>query len=598
MNHSPQPCVSDLNDEPVFPRIGKLRLGIKHESANGNSHPANTNYFTFHCGSESLRKRFADLYGERPTAIRICLLSEDIDKVFPNNLTWYRGMLLCCKGDNRAASRAWKDVEPEIQKTLAAPASPFTKVTIPCPCPRKGDPCTLQGRFNVMLPEIQPAASVEVITGSIVNLKEIRGVLRSYKDLLGRISFVPFTLSRHAVRMQFQGKSAVQHLLQLVYQGDVASINDLRASCGLPPLPCSIVISGERTMAIAPPDETAEPAIAGDTTRTGTRPTTEHGASPTPEVATADRAVDRSSGAAGTKAVVLYPQPEAPAVPPEPSRSIMSEGPKPVIPRASIGSRPGEAVPASVGALSPTRPTGEAVDSPKTAKPTGEKDPSPAAGSTGPVAPTPEGGAKGSEAPGQESKNPPGPAVSHSIPAPGKAAPAVQTQPTGLPADPPQGNTTTPGIRPQGAGSNGTPPKPATTGCPGGPVGSPALRPVTGGPTPGSNGGAARPGGPRQADTRSAASAPGGNGSQSPSVARGTGAARITVGGEPGAPSARLSGATSPRPTVPAGSAMAQREVRCTGCGAIVSDRVAQYSKHHHGSVRCMPCQKNRPVRT
>lgn len=339
MDNAPQPCVSDLNDEPVFPRIGKLRLGIKHESANGNSHPANTNYFTFHCGTDSLKKRFVDLYGERPAAIRICLLSEDIDKVFPNNLTWYRGMVVCCKGDNRTATRAWKDVEPEIQKALKAPASHFTKVTIPCPCPRKGDPCTLQGRFNVMLPEIQPAASVEVITGSIVNLKEIRGVLRSYKELLGRISFVPFTLSRHAVRMQFQGKSAVQYLLQLVYQGDLAAINDLRASCGLPPLPCSSLISGERVTAIAPPKAPAESEAAGAATPTDARLTPGQGARSTKDSSGTGQALDRPSASGQTTGAAPLPQAVAPAVCPESPRAAVSEGPKPLLPRASIGNR-------------------------------------------------------------------------------------------------------------------------------------------------------------------------------------------------------------------------------------------------------------------
>jgi len=458
MNHNPQPCVSDLNDEPIFPRIGKLRLGVKHESSNGTSHPANTNYFTFHCSSESLRKRFADLYGQRPTAIRICLLSEDIDKVFPNNLTWYRGMVLCCKGDNRTACRAWKDVEPEIQKTLAAPASPFTKVTIPCPCTRKGDPCTLQGRFNVMLPEIQPAASVEVITGSIVNLKEIRGVLRSYKDLLGRISFVPFTLSRHAVRMQFQGKSAVQYLLQLVYQGDMTAINDLRASCGLRPLPFSILISGEPAAAIAPTEETAELAAAGVTPATGTRPPKEQGGSTTEKGDTPGARTVERSGAAPTTAVAPPPQPEVPAVLPEPPHSIVSEGPKAVIPRASIGRRTGEAATVNAGAVSSVRPAGESVDRAQTAKPTGEKDPSLTAGSTGLVAPRPEGGAKGSEAPASGSKMPPGPAANHTPP-PGEAAPATQNRVGGQPAHPPQATTAIPGMRPQRGGANGIPPR-------------------------------------------------------------------------------------------------------------------------------------------
>lgn len=358
MNTKPQLCVSDLNDEPVFPRIGKLRLGIKTEEKNGNSHPRNTDYFTFHCSSEVLVKRFRDLYGEKPAAVRIMLLSENIDKVFPNSLTWYTGMLARCTGDNQSATRMWKDVAPQIQRQLAAPVSPFTKVTIPCPCDRKGDTCTLKGRFNVMLPEIQPAAKVEVITGSIANLKEIRGVLRSYKEMLGRISFVPFTLSRHAVRMQYQGKSAVQYLIQLLYEGDMTAVNELRTSCNIPPLPFS-TLRGGRPTAIAPPEATME---------------AEHEKEDPANIIREKGAAEESEAGKGketdeTDGIKTVPPPAGTDTPEPQTKvpvTVITEAPRAMIPQANILSRTANPTLES-GASSAAKPADEPESAPSAA---------------------------------------------------------------------------------------------------------------------------------------------------------------------------------------------------------------------------------------
>jgi hypothetical protein len=558
MDAKPQPCVSDLNDEPIFPRIGKLSLGIKTEAGNGNSHPRNIDYFRFHCRSEVLVKRFLDLYGERPAAVRICLLSENIDKVFPNNLTWYSGMVLRCTGDNETARRMWKDVEPEIQQKLEAPASPFTKVTIPCPCPRKGNPCTLKGRFNVMLPEIQPAAKFEVNTGSIVNLKEIRGVLRSYKEMLGRISFVPFMLSRHPVRMQYEGKSAVQYLLQLLYEGDMTAINDLRTSCGLPALPFSVLIKADRPMAISPPKEGADTAENGTDagSRNGER-TQAGGSNSAKNTGSVDtEAIDNKGVAAAQVKKIAAPAAiEPPGMLPEPPVAVGTEGPRAVIPKASIALRPPEASAAQDGGTSakpaetqstrpkatPAEPAGGNGVSGRAAQP----DPRPTGTPTGsPSHPVPPSNGKTPE-----------PAKAAATPGPGLLAEKTST----------------------GAGPTHGP---ASSAVPGSRTAPKTVR-------PGDNGTSARP----------AASAPC---SSRPPAA--------DVAPRPPAPAgawtpnstSRAASPTGPAPAPgvdSAGPTGSQVVPRCTKCQDEVSERVAEYSKSHHGAALCMGCQKQPPGR-
>jgi len=237
--------IADLDDGPVLPVIGKLRLGIQEQAGNGHSHPVDLDHFRCSSAWPNVTKRFQEVYGDRPAAVEIVLMSEDIDAILPNNLEWWTKTRKC-RGNGHTATRMWKDVPPELQQTLPPPDSPFTKVDIPCPCPLKRTACGPKGRFTCMLPEIHPAAAFLVSTGSIINIREIRGILRSYKELFGRISRIRFTLSRRPVRLRHPNSDQVytHYLLQLLFQGDLESVNAIRASENLSPLPFTAASPG------------------------------------------------------------------------------------------------------------------------------------------------------------------------------------------------------------------------------------------------------------------------------------------------------------------------------------------------------------------
>jgi hypothetical protein len=302
-------CIEDLDDTKIFPLIGVIRLGVKTRNPQGVEHPADLEYFRITSSSQVVVKKFHSIYGERPKSLRIACVSEELDEIFPNAYKWYVGAQLKCHGNARIAERRWIDVEPGIRKQLGGRHDPYDKVRIPCPCSRLGGACIMKGRFLFMLPEIHPAAAFALNTGSIINLREIRGTLRSYKDLFGRLSLVPLTLRREGRRIPFEGKSKVHHLLKLSYDGDWDSIQQIRASVGLPPLPCAFPVRGQKT---APP-HTGSDALQPRSERRDAPGENETQAVPAVSEDAAEGATPSSPAATGAKAAALSiePKPDA-----------------------------------------------------------------------------------------------------------------------------------------------------------------------------------------------------------------------------------------------------------------------------------------------
>jgi hypothetical protein len=255
-------CIQDLNDLSIFPVIGHIRLGAPKTAGPG----PDLDYFRFDCKLDVYTQKFHAIYGPQPKALNIVLVSEDLDRVFANAYKWW-GTTLKCHGDGRIAERRWLDVEPEIRKQLGGTHDDYDKVRIPCPCHRQGNVCTMKARFLFMLPDIHSGAVFAINTSSIRNLTQIRGVLRSYKDLLGRISMLPFTLRREPTRLQYRDKSRIHHLLRLSYDGDLTSIQKIRASCGLDPLPLSLLSIGQ-------PSDHPDNGMSAPQPFPGTAPTT------------------------------------------------------------------------------------------------------------------------------------------------------------------------------------------------------------------------------------------------------------------------------------------------------------------------------------
>lgn len=223
--------IKGLSERRRLPRLGKIRLGIKKTGVSGEF-PAEVEYFV--CPPE-----VQQVYGPRPTSLKIMLPLEDLGQVFPQAYKWYGTSAgLKCKGDGQIALRRWADVEPPLQTTIKGPHEPNDLVEIPCPCHRlKSGDCGVRGHLMILLPAVSLSGIYQLDTGSSFNLIEINSSIDFLRALLGRIAFVPLTLRREPVKIVYNGQTRVHHLLKLSFDGDLAAVQQLRATAPQPGIP-------------------------------------------------------------------------------------------------------------------------------------------------------------------------------------------------------------------------------------------------------------------------------------------------------------------------------------------------------------------------
>jgi hypothetical protein len=314
MEPTPKPCLVTLKPTMTLPVIGKLRLGTARETSTGTE-VKNLNWFRLDTRYKVLRDKFRLRYGEKPWQLRIAFGSNDPRDLMPNQLEEWIGLVRVCEGNSHTAKRMWKAIAPEQQRTLQAPESPFGTVEVPCPCPRKGVTCDLRAHLYVILPDIQPASQVEVITSSIINLEQLMGALESYRSLFGRLMNIPFTLSRRKGYFCIEGKATIQYLLELVFEGDLQATNQIRAESGLEPLPYTALLESLPAFEQAEPDpdESEPPPPTSPVQPTERRPP--RPGSPAPrETAEAPGGAPGTpgtgNGTAMTGPVMMRPQPD------------------------------------------------------------------------------------------------------------------------------------------------------------------------------------------------------------------------------------------------------------------------------------------------
>lgn len=92
-----------LSDRRSTSRMGKFRLGRKATNAKGKEYPEKIDYFRADPDNENLLPIIHKLVGEKPRSLRIMLISDDREQVFPQYLKRYATSkagkpILICKG--------------------------------------------------------------------------------------------------------------------------------------------------------------------------------------------------------------------------------------------------------------------------------------------------------------------------------------------------------------------------------------------------------------------------------------------------------------------------------------------------------------------
>ena len=204
--------IKGLTEQRRMPRIGKLHLGIKVESANkpGVFYPKAVDYFVYPekdaPGGELLDQLIKE-YGEKPKELDIIFPLEDEESIASQYYRCYsRSRGLICRGDGEACTRM-VDV-----KTGALPGKDSKDTELKemacagreCPDYSKGN-CREVMNLQFMLPKISGIGVWQVDTGSINSIRNINSCLETFKAVYGRFSMIPFKLAIEPITVTPQG---------------------------------------------------------------------------------------------------------------------------------------------------------------------------------------------------------------------------------------------------------------------------------------------------------------------------------------------------------------------------------------------------------
>lgn len=163
-------------DSVAFPRIGVLRKG----APKGDRGPGqDLDYFRFDSNDAQALRRFAEVYGERPTQINVYLPYRTVEENFQCWQEAYTAGALQHRCDGETCV-IWLGKDGKYHQE-------------PKPCPGG---CKEVGRLRIIIPELARLAYVTVETHSINDIIQLTENLQAAEALRGNLQGIPFILSR------------------------------------------------------------------------------------------------------------------------------------------------------------------------------------------------------------------------------------------------------------------------------------------------------------------------------------------------------------------------------------------------------------------
>ena len=221
--------IKGMSDIRRLPRLGKIRLGIKKIAKSGKEYPAEVEYFV-------VPPEVARVYGEQPKSLDIMFPTEDEGAIFPQSYKWYVANGLRCKGNGETAMRRYADLASGERVPMANggahDANDLVEVACPCPLLESGD-CRQNANLMVLLPKVSLGGVYQITTGSFHNIVRVNSCIDYVRAVVGRIALVPLVLTRQAEELQYEGKKATHHLLQIVLNVNLEEAASLRDNARL-----------------------------------------------------------------------------------------------------------------------------------------------------------------------------------------------------------------------------------------------------------------------------------------------------------------------------------------------------------------------------
>lgn len=185
--------IDKISDIRRFPRLGKIRLGIKKEGQKG-SYPSPVDYFV--CPEE-----VKIVHGECPKELPVMFPNDDLELVAPQWMKCYSySQGLICRGDGKHCRRKVDVDTGDFANKDTRGWEMHAGICDPEHCPKIGDKqCRRVMSLLFILPEVPGLGVYQLDTSSfysIVNLNSQlapNGFLRHFTN--GRIAFIPLILS-------------------------------------------------------------------------------------------------------------------------------------------------------------------------------------------------------------------------------------------------------------------------------------------------------------------------------------------------------------------------------------------------------------------
>ncbi len=230
----PFTVIKGVSERRRLPRLGKIRLGVKVLAKNGQTYPAEVDYFV-------VPPEVAKEYGPKPKALDVMFPVQDRGMIFPQALKWYgSGRGLKCIGDGERAERKNEQTgQPEI-------------ISCPCPLLEQGQ-CRQRAHLQVILPKVNYGGVYQIDIGSYHSIVDLNSGLDYVQAFIGRVAMVPLVLTRVPRETFGGGQRRVHYPLQLTLAtNDTAWINRLRTET-------AAILERQATLVLpAPVDENPE----------------------------------------------------------------------------------------------------------------------------------------------------------------------------------------------------------------------------------------------------------------------------------------------------------------------------------------------------
>jgi hypothetical protein len=202
--------IKGISEIVRLPLLGKIRLGIKEEDADGYLYPAPTDYFV--CPDEVKR-----VFGEKPRELRIMFPTEDREQWASQYLRCYSdsGDLLC-RGDGETALARVETINREIgskgetiSKLLEMPCNPDR-----CPIHKQGY-CRQVMNLQFLLPDCPGFGVYQLDTSSYHSMKNINAMITLIDSVCQRVSMIPLSLQLIEKPVQPDGYDKIAYVLKL-----------------------------------------------------------------------------------------------------------------------------------------------------------------------------------------------------------------------------------------------------------------------------------------------------------------------------------------------------------------------------------------------